>query len=151
MNEATFAEVVSARLDPILAPRGFPYAAHQNGMVEPGEPAVSNPDSVLFHSDGVDAVADVMARYPGWSPRLRESYGLQEIICLDLWVEQERKGRSWNFEIFDSDVLDIAGSGAKERLSRLAMGPIDEWADQLARMLDAYFSQLESAASSGER
>jgi hypothetical protein len=89
VNDPDFCAVASARLDPILAPRGFPYAADHNGVSAPGEPAVQNQDGVLFHCDGVETVTDLMARYPGWSARLRESYGPQEILCLDLWVKQE--------------------------------------------------------------
>jgi hypothetical protein len=74
VDEPDFSAVVSARLDPILAPRGFPYAARENGVSAPGEPAAYNPDPVIFHCDGVEAVNDVMARYRGWTGRLRGSY-----------------------------------------------------------------------------
>ena len=146
MHESSFAEVVSAKLDPILAPRGFPYAAKHNGVAAPGEPAVRNSDSVLFHCDGREAVADVLARYPTWSTRLRASYGTQEIICLDLWVQQERGKRSWSFESFESDVVSVAGADAQQRLASLNAGPLDQWVDELAVMLDMYFSDLENTA-----
>jgi hypothetical protein len=50
VDEPDFSAVVSARLDPILAPRGFPYAARENGVSAPGEPAAHNPDSVICPS-----------------------------------------------------------------------------------------------------
>lgn len=150
MNDPDFCAVASARLDPILAPRGFPYATHHNGVSTPGEPAVQNQDSVLFHCDGVEAVTELMARYPGWSARLRESYGPQEILCLDLWVQQERGIRSWNFETFEDDVVRIAGTEAEQRLADLSSGPLNEWVDQLGFMLDRYFTSLETRTSVSE-
>jgi hypothetical protein len=135
-------------LDPILAPRGFPYAARENGASAPGEPAAYNPDSVLFHCDGVEAVNEVMARYRGWSTRLRGSYGpTQEILCLDLWVQQERGKRHLGFEGFEGDVTRVAGREAELRLATLSTGPLDEWVDQLGFMLDRYFTALEAPAS----
>lgn len=146
MRRSSFTAVVSARLNPILAPRGFPYAAHHNGVAAPGEPAIHNPDSVLFHCDGVDSVADLLVRYPSWSTRLRASYGPQEILCLDLWVKQERGERSWDFEIFEDDVVSVAGSDAEQRLASLEAGPLEQWVDGLAVMLDTYFRALETTA-----
>jgi len=124
MRKASFTAVVPARLDPILAPRGFPYAANHNGVAAPGEPAVHNPDSVLFHCDGVDSVADLVVRYPSWSTRLRASYGPQEILCLDLWVKQECGERSSDFEIFEDDVINVASADAEQRLASLEAGPL---------------------------
>lgn len=144
MNDPDFVAVVSARLDPVLAPRGFPYDAHFNGVSVPGEPAASNPDSVLFHCDGPGAVEALMARYPGWATRLRVAYGGEEIVCLDLWVQQERGTRSWNFEGFEDGVTDAAGADARQRLDRARVGPLQEWVDQLAVMLDRYFTDLEA-------
>lgn len=144
-----FAAVVSARLDPILAPRGFPYAAGHNGVSTPGEPARHNPDGVLFHCDGVDAVGDVMARYPGWDSRLRASYGGQEIFCLDLWVLDEPEGPSWSFEIFEADVLRAAGDHATQQLATLGSASLEKWIDQLATMLDTYFRALENSPPTG--
>ena len=146
MNDLMFAAVVSARLGPILAPRGFPYAADHNGVSAPGEPARINPDAVLFHCDGVDADGDVMARYPGWTTRLRQSYGEQEIPCLDLWVLQGPGERSRSFEIFETDVIRTAGEEAAQRLARLGSASLDEWVDQFASMLDSYFSAMESSS-----
>jgi hypothetical protein len=147
VDEPDFSAVVSARLDPILAPRGFPYAARENGVSAPGEPAAYNPDYALFHCDGVEAVDGVMTRYRGWSTRLRESYGPQEILCLDLWVKQERGRRYLSFEGFEDDVIRVAGREAEQRLASLATGPLDEWVDQLAFMLDRYFTGLEAPAA----
>jgi hypothetical protein len=144
MNDPNFVAVVSARLDPVLAPRGFPYAADGNGVSGPGEAAAYNRGSVLFHCDGPGAVDEVMARYPGWSDRLRASYGPQEILCLDLWVQQEHGSRSWSFEVFEDDVAEAAGTDARERLARSSTGPLEEWVDQLAVMLDRYFTDLEA-------
>jgi hypothetical protein len=151
MRRSSFTAVASARLNPILAPRGFPYAAHHNGVAAPGEPAIHNPDSVLFHCDGVDSVADLLVRYPSWPTRLRASYGPQEILCLDLWVKQERGERSWDFEIFEDDVVSVAGSDAEQRLARADAGPLDQWVDGLALMLDTYFRALETTAPDVER
>lgn len=147
MNDPDFCAVASARLDPILAPRGFPYAASHNGVSAPGEPAVQNRGGVLFHCDGVEAVTELTARYPGWSARLRESYGPQEPFCLDLWVQQERGVRSWTFEIFEGDVVRIAGTEAQQRLANQSSGLLTEWVDQLGSMLDQYFTALEAQAS----
>jgi hypothetical protein len=144
MNDPDFVAVVSARLEPVLAPRGFPYAARENGVSAPGEAAAYNPDSVLFHCDGPEAVEAVMARYPGWATRLRAAYVGEEIICLDLWVQQDRGIRSWSFEVFEDDVAETAGAGARQRLDRSRAGPLEDWVDQLAVMLDRYFTELEA-------
>ncbi|MTV26602.1 hypothetical protein FTX61_14435 [Nitriliruptoraceae bacterium ZYF776] len=89
--------IVSAALDPVLAPRGFPYSTGHNRVATAGDDASRNEGSALFHCEGSDHVAAVMRRYPGWSSRLRSSYGEQEIICLDLWVHHDDElGRSWD-------------------------------------------------------
>lgn len=142
MDQSAFSAVVSARLDPVLAPRGSPYAAHENGVSAPGEPPTYNQDHALFHCDGVDAVADLMRRYPGWSTRLRAAYGPHEILCLDLWVQNDRGVRSWSFEGLEADVVAAAGQEAQQRLDVLGGGPLHEWVDQLGFMLDAYFTRL---------
>ena len=90
-----------------------------------------------------------MARYRGWSTRLREGYGPQEILCLDLWVQQERGMRSWDFEGFEDDVVRIAGTEAEQRLASLSSGPLNEWVDQLGFMLDRYFAALALSVSLG--
>ena len=95
--------------------------------------------------------ADLVVRYPSWSTRLRSSYGPQEILCLDLWVKQERGERSWDFEIFEDDVISVAGADAEQRLASLEAGPLDQWVDELAVMLDTYFSALETPAPDVER
>ncbi|WP_052668135.1 hypothetical protein [Nitriliruptor alkaliphilus] len=148
-DQPAFSAVVSARLDPVLGPRGFPYAARENGVSAPGASPVQNPDSVLFHCDGVDAVDALMTRYPGWAAPLRASYGDEEILCLDLWVLQERGSRSWSFEIFEDDVISVAGHHAQARLEELQAGPVEAWVDQLAHMLDGYFSSLEGLGRGG--
>jgi hypothetical protein len=113
----------------------------------PGELASYDPDSVLFHRDGVEAVNEVMARHSGWSTRLRESYGRQEILCLDLWVQQERGMRYLRFEGFEDDVTRVARGGAELCLATPSASPLDEWVDQLGFMLDRYFTALEAPAS----
>jgi hypothetical protein len=143
MTERHFASTVSAVLDPILAPRGFPYAAHHNGVTGPGQPAAYNPDNVLFHCDG-DLVEETLRRYPTWVDPLRASYGPEEIICLDLWVQQEGGVRTWSFELLEDDVAAAAGEDAMRRLEELADAPLEEWVGQLARVLDAYFRTLEA-------
>jgi hypothetical protein len=141
MTEGHFASTVSAVLDPILAPRGFPYAAHHNGVTGPGQPAAYNPDNVLFHCDG-DLVEGTLRRYPSWDAPLRASYGPHEVSCLDLWVQVEGGVRTWTFEIFEDDVAAAAGEEAMRRLDELAEAPLEEWVGQLARILDAYFTGL---------
>lgn len=135
MDRPGFAVEVIEYLEPVLAPRGFPSQG-------PG----ANDDSVLFHCDGpeVDAVLD---RHPAWREPLRESYGGGAIPCLDLWVQQDDRTRSWSFEVFDDDVAAAAGPEAMQRLQALQEAPVDEWAAQLAHILDAYFSALETDSS----
>jgi hypothetical protein len=131
-------------------PRGFPYAARNNVVSAPGEPAAENRARVLFHCDGVEAVTELMARYRGWLIRLHESYGPQEIPSLDLWVQQERGMRSWDFEGFEDDVVRIARRGAEQRLASLSSGPLNEWVGRLGFILDRYFSALETPSSASE-
>ena len=146
MKDPAFVPTVSRRLHPVLASRGFPYAAEHNGVVEAGEPAIRNAASVLFHCDG-SAVEDVLVRFPVWRDPLHESYGSADVPCLDLWVRLEHGHPVWNFEIFEPDVAAAAGEEAMRRLRVLSGGPLDEWVDQLAAVLDAYFHSLETSGS----
>ena len=148
MKDQQFAATVSRRLHPMLASRGFPYAAEHNGVSEPGEPATRNATSVLFHCEG-PAVEDVLARFPVWRDPLYRSYGSAEVPCLDLWVQLEDGHPVWGFEIFEPDVATAAGEQAMRRLRELGAGPLDDWVDQLAAVLDAYFHSLEASSGRG--
>ncbi len=141
MNDPTFAAVVSRRLAPVLAPYGFPYEASNNGVDAAGEPAAINSDTALFHCDGPDQVAAVLDNYPEWGHRLREAYGPHDIVCLDLWVRQDDGVRTFEFEGFEADVL-AASSAAHRDLERFQDGELDAWVEQLASLLDRYFSTL---------
>ena len=66
---AGFVATASARLNPVLAPRGFPYDGRHNGVTGPGVEAARNHGAVLFHCDSKDELAEVMGRYHGWSER----------------------------------------------------------------------------------
>lgn len=133
MRDPEFAEKVTAALQPILAARGFPC---QHDSV--------NRDAVLFHCDG-ENVDDVLARYPDWLPRLRESYGGHRLPCLDLWVRQDGQRWTWSFEIFEGDVAAEVGADAMQRLDELQTAPLEEWLAQLAEILDRYFSSLDAS------
>lgn len=129
---ANFAEQVIARLDPLLAPRGFPCQRSSAG-----------PDSVLFHCDGA-AVNDVAARYPTWFTDIARSYGDQDVICLDLWVQQEAGTFYVAFEtVTDDDLADAVGGEVVARMHALAAGPLDAWLDQVALVLGSFFDSLD--------
>lgn len=132
-DEGSFAHSAVRRLDPVLALRGFPARP-------PGE----QDDSVLFHCDG-PPVDEVMDRYPGWRDQLTSSYQSQTIPCLDLWVQRTEGPMSWSFEVFERDVAAVAGPQAMGRLQELATGAAEPWLDQLADVLDAYFTSLEQS------
>ena len=141
---AGFVATASARLDPVLAPRGFPYDGRHNGVTGPGVEAVRNQGAVLFHCDGKDELAEVMGRYHGWSQRLSGSYGPQPVPCLDLWVLEDDDGRRWDFEIFEDDVARAAGRSAMERLEQLDSAHHSRWIEQLATILDTFLTALET-------
>lgn len=129
----------------MLAPRGFPYDGRHNGLTGSRVEASRNAGAVLFHCDGEDELADVMGRYPGWSQRLRASYGPQPVPCLDLWVCQDGDhGRRWDLEIFEGDVAHAAGRSAMERLEQLESAHHSRWIEQLATILDTFFTALET-------
>ena len=134
--EADFVTRVTARLEPVLAPRGFPC-----------QRSSASAESVLFHCDG-PLVDEVAARYPAWFAEMQRSYGTPSPVCLDLWVQQDRRTRWVSFEtVTDRDLADAAGRDAVERMHALATGPLDAWLDQVAHVLDAYFESIEAAAS----
>lgn len=127
-----FAEQVIARLDPLLAPRGFPCQRPSAG-----------PDSVLFHCDGA-AVNGVAARYPTWFAAIARSYVDQDVVCLDLWVQQEAGAIYVAFEtVTDDDLADAVGDEVVARMHALAAGPLDAWLDQVALVLGSYFDSLD--------
>lgn len=132
MGTSGFAAKVVEHLDPVLAPRGFPaqgYGEHDS--------------SVLFHCDGPN-VEGALERYPSWRQPLADSYGGQPMPCLDLWVQQDGRTRSWSLEIFNRDVATAAGPEAMRRLEDLKNGSVDDWAAQLADVFEIYFTQLET-------
>lgn len=131
MDHQDFAATVVRHLEPVLGPRGFPSQRHEG-----------HANSVLFHCDGPN-VEHALDRHPRWRDPLRESYGNLAIPCLDLWVTHEDGTRSWSFEVFDRDVAAAAGPEAMRRLEDLQAAPVDEWAAQLATVLDAYFTEVE--------
>ena len=135
MGDQPFTDVVLGHLQPVLAPRGLPGQAQGD-------------DAVLFHCDGPD-VDDVLDRHPAWREPLRESYGEHAIPCLDLWVQQDGSARSWSFEVFDRDVAEAAGPEEMHRLAAMQQASLDEWAAQLASVLDTYFAQLADRAEPG--
>lgn len=149
MTDQQFAATVSRRLHPMLASRGFPYAAEHNGASAPGEPATRNATSVLFHCDG-PSVEDVLVRFPVWRDPLYRSYGSADVSCLDLWVQLEDGHPVWSFEVFEPDVAIVAGEHAMRRLRELSGGPLEEWVDQLAVVLDAYFQSLEASGGAAD-
>lgn len=129
---ANFAEQAIARLDPLLAPRGFPCQRSSAG-----------PDSVLFHCDGA-AVNDVAARYPTWFTDIARSHGDQDVICLDLWVQQKAGTRYVAFEtVTDDDLADAVGGEAVARMHALAAGPLDASLKQVALVLGSFFDSLD--------
>lgn len=142
---SVFVVEVVARLDPVLAPRGFPHQADADELSPLDEPSESD-DAVLFHCDGPDAVAEVIRRYPGWGPALRASYGPEPILCLDLWVGLHRERTPWwTFEVFTDDVARAAGEAAMHRLDATASTDPMAWIGHLADVLDAYFATLDRA------
>jgi hypothetical protein len=129
------AEQVIARLEPVLAPRGFPCQRSSAG-----------PDSVLFHCDGA-AVDNVATRYPAWFADVAIAYGDDDVICLDLWVQQEAGKWLVHFEnVTDEDLADAAGREAVARMHALAAGPLDAWLDQVALVLGSFFDSIEARA-----
>lgn len=121
-----------ARLQPVLAPRGFPAQRSSAG-----------PDAVLFHCDGT-AVEEVATRYPAWFADVARSYD-DDVVCLDLWVQHDASGWSVNFEnVTDEDLADAAGREAVARMHALADGPLDVWLDQVAFVLDSFFDSVDA-------
>jgi hypothetical protein len=87
LMERNFATRVITRLEPVLAPRGFPCQRSSAG-----------PESVLFHRDG-PLVDEVAARYPAWFAAVQRSHGTESAFCLDLWVQQDQRQRRVSFEM----------------------------------------------------
>lgn len=135
MCDGDFAAEAVKWLQPVLAPRGFPH-----------DPRAATDESVLFHCDGAD-LDEVIDRYPGWRDRLRESYSSEQFPCLDVWVQRAEGRPSWSFESFERDVAAVAGSQAMRRLEDLETGPLEAWLEQLAHVLDTYFSALEAESN----
>lgn len=132
--ERNFATRVIARLDPVLAPRGFPC-----------QRSSADPARVLFHCDG-PLVDEVAARYPAWFADVRRSYGTESAFCLDLWVQQDQRQRWVSFEnVTDRDLANEAGAEAVERMHALATGDLDAWLDQVAVVFDAYFDSISTS------
>jgi hypothetical protein len=131
MMDPEFATRVIARLDPVLAPRGFPC-----------QRSSASPDSVLFHCDG-PRVDEVAARYPAWFARVQQSYSPDRVICLDLWVQQDKRQRWVEFEnVTAGDLAGAVGGEAVELMHALATGLLDAWVDQVALVFDVYFDSI---------
>jgi hypothetical protein len=139
MDPVVFEQRVVARLEPVVAPRGFLYQA--------GGPPQG---SVLFHCDG-PRLDEVRERWPRWFDDLAKRHGRPAAMCLDLWVQRAWDGArqrhldwwDWSFEASEHEIAALIGETPVARLQELSKGDLDPWLEQLAAVLDAYFDALD--------
>lgn len=75
---------------------------------------------------------------------MARSYGADDVICLDLWAQQEHGERFLAFEtVTDDDLAGAVGRDAVARRHALATGQLDEWLDRVALVLDVYFDSID--------
>ena len=139
MEASEFERLAVDRLDPVLRPYGFPFDPQSGGFY------------LLFHCDG-DDVERVRERWPSWFAGVAATYGPDEVVCLDLWVERAKHPHQrfgdrwdWSFEVAPEEMARVVGEDAIGRLDELALGDAVPWLDALADVLARYLAAVAAA------